>query len=628
MRWIMIILLIPTVLAATSDMYIFAVTETGKGMPAKLTVDVREGNGNVLLNLKSLVGIDTQESILNAIIAGITKAGEQFDRYDYIVTIESEGASKVDGPSAGLPIALSVYAAVKGIDIPDNISGTGTIDRWGNVGPVGGIFEKVKAAHEMGIEVFLIPYGEEIVEATILEETEPGVVAPVNKVINIVDYAKKEWNMNIYPVKTLDEAISIVIEGARPEINTEDIEVTEVPEVNFIPSPVSPKYSDAFKAVVEKLIEELEQTVSITCNSNDPAVDRLLESGRSYLERAKLVLDKGYYYTAGNFAFLGIINASTAKDLCLHPSISDPTSLSYITYVRSLVKKLEDLTIRAEDVTVNINNYELVAGARERIVRAESYLSSELPSLVQLKSVEYWLWTAEKLLEMAETIKGEQISVDVEEVVRNKIIELEDIITRYSINNPQISERLSWAKALYDKGWYIAAFYEAVLAESTLVSENSTNVINYTITPTSMWSELYYYHGLYYQQAAEVYRENNRPDEAEEMMKTAIQMFETSRQLETLNKYIMGSYTTVKNDLPSPLFDYLPFISATLAAVIVLLLLLSLKAGSRTGTINTKRLNEIEGRLLALKAKGKLYTLRLKHRLNRMKKRLKLLKEL
>lgn len=66
----------------------------------------------------------------------------------------------VGGPSAGLMIALTVYDKVlPGVDVAAGriVAGTGTLDRDGNVGPVGGAGLKVIAASQAGADVFLAP---------------------------------------------------------------------------------------------------------------------------------------------------------------------------------------------------------------------------------------------------------------------------------------------------------------------------------------------------------------------------------------------------------------------------------------------------------------------------------------
>ncbi len=65
----------------------------------------------------------------------------------------------VMGPSAGLTFALEVLARLKGYGFEGlgKAAATGTLDVWGEVGPVGGIAQKTIACREEGIELFLVP---------------------------------------------------------------------------------------------------------------------------------------------------------------------------------------------------------------------------------------------------------------------------------------------------------------------------------------------------------------------------------------------------------------------------------------------------------------------------------------
>lgn len=78
------------------------------------------------------------------------------DPFPFEVVIES-GA--IGGPSAGLMWALGMYEVLSEEDLLLGrvVAGTGTIDLDGNVGPVGGVGQKVRAAQDAGAEIFLVP---------------------------------------------------------------------------------------------------------------------------------------------------------------------------------------------------------------------------------------------------------------------------------------------------------------------------------------------------------------------------------------------------------------------------------------------------------------------------------------
>jgi len=108
------------------------------------------------------------------------------------VQIDSE---KIGGPSAGLMFSLEIYNQLVEEDITKGhkIAGTGTINMSGEVGPIGGISQKVVAAAEAGADVFFAP-------------NEKG--AKDSNYREAVKTAKKiGTTMKIVPVDTFDEAL-------------------------------------------------------------------------------------------------------------------------------------------------------------------------------------------------------------------------------------------------------------------------------------------------------------------------------------------------------------------------------------------------------------------------------------
>jgi len=81
------------------------------------------------------------------------------DAFPFPITIDS---GDVGGPSAGLMWALGLYELMTPGDLTGGrtIAGTGTIDLRGNVGPIGGIRDKVVAAQHAGASIFLAPAGD------------------------------------------------------------------------------------------------------------------------------------------------------------------------------------------------------------------------------------------------------------------------------------------------------------------------------------------------------------------------------------------------------------------------------------------------------------------------------------
>lgn len=116
-----------------------------------------------------------------------------FQKHDIHVHVP-EGAIPKDGPSAGITIASALFSAISGKKVLRNIAMSGEITLQGRVLPVGGIKEKVLAAHRMGIETIILPRenekdGEEI-PAKIKSKLKLVWVEEIDSVLKrvIIDY--------------------------------------------------------------------------------------------------------------------------------------------------------------------------------------------------------------------------------------------------------------------------------------------------------------------------------------------------------------------------------------------------------------------------------------------------------
>jgi ATP-dependent Lon protease len=98
-----------------------------------------------------------------------------------------EGATPKDGPSAGVGMCTALVSALTGVPVRSNVAMTGEITLRGEVLPIGGLKEKLLAAHRGGIGTVLIP-----------QENEKDL-AEIPK--NIKD------KLNIVPVKWIDQVL-------------------------------------------------------------------------------------------------------------------------------------------------------------------------------------------------------------------------------------------------------------------------------------------------------------------------------------------------------------------------------------------------------------------------------------
>ncbi|WP_295627579.1 endopeptidase La [uncultured Nitrosomonas sp.] len=122
-----------------------------------------------------------------------------------------EGATPKDGPSAGIGICVAMISALTNIAVRADIAMTGEITLRGEVLPIGGLKEKLLAAHRGGIKAVIIP------EKNVKDLTE---IRP-----NIKN------DLTIYPVKWIDQVIDLALEH-KPELHSTPIVQPALPSGN------------------------------------------------------------------------------------------------------------------------------------------------------------------------------------------------------------------------------------------------------------------------------------------------------------------------------------------------------------------------------------------------------------
>jgi len=114
---------------------------------------------------------------------------EKFQKNDLHIHVP-EGATPKDGPSAGIGMCTAIISALTEIPVKANVAMTGEITLRGEVLPIGGLKEKLLAAHRGGITTVLIPSKNEKDLADIPENIKENLdIKPVHWIDEVIEHA-------------------------------------------------------------------------------------------------------------------------------------------------------------------------------------------------------------------------------------------------------------------------------------------------------------------------------------------------------------------------------------------------------------------------------------------------------
>ena len=192
----------------------------GEIMPVEVLI--LEGKGN--LQVTGQIGDVMQESAQAALSYLKSRSStleidpEIFENLDIHIHIP-EGAIPKDGPSAGITIATALFSALSDRKVYKEIGMTGEITLRGNVLPIGGVREKILAAHRAGLKIILLP-----------EKNKKDLVEVPKKVLE---------DVKIHYVRHMDEVIKFALH---------DDAVSENPTIKKVKSAVKKNMADEKKS--------------------------------------------------------------------------------------------------------------------------------------------------------------------------------------------------------------------------------------------------------------------------------------------------------------------------------------------------------------------------------------------
>ncbi len=161
-----------------------------------LTIEAAVMAGKGKFSYTGQLGDVMQESIQAAMTVIRSRASSLGLKADFQESIDihvhvPEGATPKDGPSAGVGMCTALASAITRIPVNANVAMTGEITLRGEILPIGGLKEKLLAAHRAGITTVLIP-----------QENEKDLVEIPKNILNKLD---------MKPVRWIDEVLELAL---------------------------------------------------------------------------------------------------------------------------------------------------------------------------------------------------------------------------------------------------------------------------------------------------------------------------------------------------------------------------------------------------------------------------------
>src|SRR2546426_2099717 len=155
----------------------FFETTTYVGTVLKITAEIRDGSGQVLVNTAVPTGVDFQTSARTAVSIAQKTTGIDLTKKDVIFSISSENSQELQavyGGSAGGAMTVLLISDISGKPINSKVLMTGTIESDGFIGKIGGVAQKADSAGKYGAKIFLVPKGQGVTQVESCDEKREG----------------------------------------------------------------------------------------------------------------------------------------------------------------------------------------------------------------------------------------------------------------------------------------------------------------------------------------------------------------------------------------------------------------------------------------------------------------------
>jgi len=490
---LVLLLLAVTVAARNASMPVPAVVLLGGGELVQVEVDIRDGHGGVYVSTDPLVGVQTQDSARTAFKVAGDMSGLNLGSYDVLVRLKDYGNTKsVDGPSGGAAMTLLMLSILENKTIRGDMTVTGTISADKNIGEVGEVGKKTKAAADAGLRVMLIPKSYDTFDKMVLS------------------ILGSRWNIVIIEVDNMTDVASLAFSPESTILSSNVMEVKPKAKANLTAAEINCTdcHIDEFKALAEEMIQGNRALSAEIRESNRSEFSYFLNAIDSDIGQADDAERLNYVYSGANSAFLTSVDLNFLKN-------SDVT----LTTLQARMLDVEGCINSTSRATMTKENFEWVAGGDERLawsrkkmddVEGQNYSDDEETSLFIFKEVltaETWCNISHEMFRIADKIGGTPVDESrLKALASSRIAEGNDKVKSFvGLELGDAGWRFEVAKNEFGNGSFAAAIFDSDYLLSTIHTINSTNdaegyagsEFNASKSWDGMWAALYGNHAMY-----------------------------------------------------------------------------------------------------------------------------------
>ena len=269
------------------SMKLLAIEErTGRGSVANLSLEIVPGSGKIFIESFPLTKFDTQATTRFAAQLACAYSGVDCSRYDFFYAIKAE-STIVGGPSAGAATAALTVALLKGLELEQGSTLTGTINSGFLIGPVSGIPAKLEAAAQAGLSKVLVPAG-------------AGLLAD-NITVNLSALGAK-LGLTVIEVSDLDDVL---------------VELAGLPRVETpVELRADPDYVEVMSGIAQRLCARTHEILSTVGEGRLSGRSLELEAeGTALFAKAEDAMARGHWYSTASYCYGANVRYSQAVAL-------------------------------------------------------------------------------------------------------------------------------------------------------------------------------------------------------------------------------------------------------------------------------------------------------------------------